>query len=487
MDLPAHSLRRALLILAAIALTAGAYYISSGLHRVWWPVWVAPLPVLLLAPRLRAWQAFTIALVARSLAAALDFANYMRQIFGYPVSLELAMILVPATVFALAVVAYRGFLRKGRPWLAALAFPVTMLAMEYLSSLFQGAFLNTAYTQLENLPILQLAAMTGVWGISFTVNVLPAGLAAIVSAPVKLRLSMAAALVAFYLCVLSYGVTRLYTAPQAPDSVLVGLVETHVGRDMFPHDAQIAMALLREYAAQVQPLAARGAQFVIFPEKTALIRDSDSAQVDALFQKTARDAQVQVLLGVFHVTAHGAYNEARLYSAAGQIETVYSKHHLVPGWETDITPGSSISVLPQPVGKVGIEICYDMDFPEWSRRYAGEQAGLLLVPAWDQGADLDGAWHGHMALMRSVEGGFSMVRDAKNGLLTASDDRGRILAEQPARSDGAITTMLATVPVRHDATLYQKWGDWFAWADLAVLAVLLCILVGRPAASGPPL
>jgi apolipoprotein N-acyltransferase len=91
MDLPAHSLRRALLILAAIALTAGAYYISSGLHRVWWPVWVAPLPVLLLAPRLRAWQAFTIALVARSLAAALDFANYMRQIFGYPVSLELAM------------------------------------------------------------------------------------------------------------------------------------------------------------------------------------------------------------------------------------------------------------------------------------------------------------------------------------------------------------------------------------------------------------
>jgi len=32
---------------------------------------------------------------------------------------------------------------------------------------------------------------------------------------------------------------------------------------------------------------------------------------------------------------------------------------------------------------------------------------------------------------------------------------------------------VATVPVRHDSTLYQKWGDWFAWVDLAALAALL--------------
>jgi len=89
------------------------------------------------------------------------------------------------------------------------------------------------------------------------------------------------------------------------------------------------------------------------------------------------------------------------------------------------------------------------------------------------GVDVDAAWHGHMALMRGVEDGFTMVRDAKNGLLTASDDRGRILAEEPTRSDGAFVTMLATVPVRHDSTLYQMWGDWFAWLDIVALAVLL--------------
>jgi apolipoprotein N-acyltransferase len=472
-DSPANSLHRTLVILCAIALTADAFFASSGLHRLWWPVWLAPLPVLLLAPRVRAGQAFTIALLARAFAAALDFWQYMRQIFDYPIWLALVTALIPGAFFALAVVFYRGLLRKGNPWLAMLAFPVTMVAAEHLSGVVQGAFLGVGYTQLGNLPILQLAAITGVSGISFSVGLFPAGLAALFSAPAKLRLRMAAVLAAFYACVVCYGLLRLDTTPQASSSVVVGLVETHAGKDMFPHDAARTMALFQGYAAQVKSLAASGAQFVILPEKTALVPDSDSGKVDEFFEQTARDSHVQVLLGIHHATAHGAYNEARLYSATGQIEAVYRKHHLVPGWEDRLTPGNEISALPQPEGEIGIEICYDMDFPEWSRRYAHQQVGLMLAPAWDQGVNLDADWHGHMAVMRGVEGGFTIVRNAKNGLLTASDDRGRILAEEPTRPDGAFVTMLARVPVRHDSTLYQKWGDWFAWADLVALAALL--------------
>jgi apolipoprotein N-acyltransferase len=130
-------------------------------------------------------------------------------------------------------------------------------------------------------------------------------------------------------------------------------------------------------------------------------------------------------------------------------------------------------VLPQPAGKIGIEICRDMDYPELARRYANQHVGLVLVPAWDQGVGVDAAWHGHLSLMRGVEDGFTMVRDAKNGLLTASDDRGHVLAEKSTHSDGTLVTMLAAVPERHDSTLYQKWGDWFAWVDLAALSALL--------------
>jgi apolipoprotein N-acyltransferase len=472
MDLSNNFSLRTTLILCAVVLTAGAYFVASGLHRVWWPVWLAPLPVLLLAPKLRAWQALIVALTARALAG-LNFWHYLRQVVQFPLWISLITILVPAALFALAVVVYRGLLRNSNPWLATIAFPVTIVAGEYLFSLSQGTFLSTAYTQLRNLPILQLAALAGVWGISFSVNLLPAGLSALAFAPAKIRLRLAVALVVSYGCILSYGVMRLHTTPESSKSALVGLVETHAGQNIFPPDAQTTIALMHEYASQVQPLAARGAQFVVFPEMSALLPDSASAKVDELFEKTARDAHVQVLLGILHVTDHGAYNEGRLYSATGEIETVYRKHHLVPTWESHSTPGTAISVLPQTAGKIGIEICRDMDYPELARRYAKEQVGLVLVPAWDQGIGVDAAWHGHLSLMRGVEDGFTMVRDAKNGLLTASDDRGRILAETSTRSDGALVTMLATVPVRHDTTLYQKWGDWFAWSDLVAMAALL--------------
>ena len=473
MDLPANTTRRAIVIAGAALLTMGAYFVSSGLHRVWWPVWLAPLPLLLVAPRISAWQAFAVALLARSLAAILCFWHYMRDVVQFPVWLVWVMILVPAASFALAVIFYRGLLRKGNPWLAAVGFPIVIVAAEYLFSLSQGTFFNTGYTQLRNLPVLQLAAITGLWGISFAVNLFPAGVAALTSAPPKVRFRLAAALATCYACVLAYGFLRLDTTPKAPHSLLVGFVETHAGADMFPPNAASAIAMYEGYAARIKSLASRGAQFVILPEMTALIPDSASGQVDEFFEETARDARVQVLLDILHVTDNRAFNEARLYSATGQLETVYRKHHLVPTWESRSTPGTGISVLPEPEGAIGIEICRDMDYPALSRLYAHRQVGLMLVPAWDQGIGVDAAWHGHLSLMRGVEDGFTMVRDAKNGLLSASDDRGRILAEEPTRSDGTFITMLTQVPLRHDSTLYGRWGDWFAWLDLVALAPLI--------------
>jgi apolipoprotein N-acyltransferase len=117
-----------------------------------------------------------------------------------------------------------------------------------------------------------------------------------------------------------------------------------------------------------------------------------------------------------------------------------------------------------------------MDFTELSRRYGEAGAGLMLVPAWDFFMDL--VWHGHMAVMRGVESGFTVVRSAKGGSLYVSDDRGRILAE--IKSNAApFSSLLASVPETHDRTLFLLWGDWFAWVAVAVLAGSVVQLVKR--------
>ena len=94
----------------------------------------------------------------------------------------------------------------------------------------------------------------------------------------------------------------------------------------------------------------------------------------------------------------------------------------------------------------------------------------MLVPAWD--FVLDRSWHGHMAIMRGVEDGFSVVRSAKQGNLTVSDNRGRVLAE--TQSDSArFATLITEVPAEHESTLYVLLGDWFGWLALVIFLFTL--------------
>ena len=121
--------------------------------------------------------------------------------------------------------------------------------------------------------------------------------------------------------------------------------------------------------------------------------------------------------------------------------------------------------MPAATSAWGVAICKDLDFPAVGREYAAHGAALMVVPAWD--FVVDGWWHDRMAAMRAVESGFALVRAARQGLLTVRDDRGRLIAA--ARSDAAPLTLLAArVEVRHDATVYARYGDWFGW---------LCVIV----------
>jgi apolipoprotein N-acyltransferase len=125
-----------------------------------------------------------------------------------------------------------------------------------------------------------------------------------------------------------------------------------------------------------------------------------------------------------------------------------------------------------------------MDFTEPSRGYGRTGAGLMLIPAWD--FNVDAFWHGHIAVMRTVEDGFSLARTAKHSTMVVVDDRGRVEAEMPSGA-APFATLLATVPAGHDATLFQLWGDWFAWLAMALCAGVLVrrFAAGRPTAESP--
>lgn len=94
----------------------------------------------------------------------------------------------------------------------------------------------------------------------------------------------------------------------------------------------------------------------------------------------------------------------------------------------------------------------------------------MIVPGWD--FTMDGWSHGRIAMMRGVEDGFSVARSAKKSIIYATDDRGRVLAQRET-GWAPFTTVVTWVPVHHDVTIYSRWGDWFAWLNLALLVGLL--------------
>lgn len=475
----------------AVALSALAFHLSMGLQPRWWPIWFASLPLLWVARRLRWWEAGLAALLARSLGGLGTWSYY--EMLQIPLAIRLEALLAPALAFALAVLLFRRFMDRQRPWLAAFVFPSVIVAYEYLSSLQVGTFGNSAYTQIGNVPALQLGALAGLWGITFAVMLVAPLLASVLSTAGATRKRLALGLVIFLGGVFGYGAARAWVVPAHQSTLRVGLVVSDLAKNERPAEERAVLDLMRGYADQAKQLVARGAQVIVLPEMTALVADSTSREVDELFANTANGTGAEILVGVLHATPDGTFNEARLYSDARPGVAVYRKHHLVPVVEGGTTSGDGIYVHEHSRVKIGLEICRDMDYPDPARRYGSEDVGLVLVPAWD--FDVDRYWHGHMALMRGVENGFSIVRAAKRGLLLVGDNRARVLAETPTTAATTFTTLIADVPAHHSATLYQRWGDWFAWANLALLTGLLAmgarrattLAFARPTSISPPL
>jgi apolipoprotein N-acyltransferase len=463
-----HALTGLLVFLSTVILV----WFGNGLNP-WWPLlWFVPLPVLWFALRS---SSLSTALVAGFswLVGSLSMWGYFHTL-GTPFFVWLAIFSMEALIFVVSVSLFRLLVLRGAVWSAVLAFPAAWVSCEYGASLISvhGTVGSLAYTQLKFLAFLQLASITGPWGITFLLLLFPAALVIGLhqrSKSPKQALYVVTAALSVIAAALIFGEIRLAT-PRPQKEVEVGLIASDAE---IPPEGAATTRLLNLYAAQAEQLAARGAQVIVLPEKIGVVLDSENAMADSIFQSLANRTGAAIVVGEIQVALPARYNQARIYTPNRPVLT-YEKHHLLPPFESNLTPGKTLTVLPDTTGTWAVAICKDMDFTKPSNNYGHDGVGLMLVPAWD--FKVDRSWHGHIAVMRGVENGFSITRTAKGGFLTVSDDRGRILAE--ARSDSApFATVIAKIPVVHDVTVYQAMGDWFAWLAIAILGFTILQLI----------
>ncbi len=467
--------------LAALAFSALCQWFGSGLDPICYLAWIAPVPLMVAAPRLGPWTAFAVAAAAH----AIGDLNTWKYASIIPLPFHLVILVVPAAAWGGSIALFRAFVGDRRPVEALLAVPVAWTACSYLWELASphGTFFDLAYSQMNFLPLIQIASATGLLGIGFCV-LLASSAASLLLVPgsgaAKAGAAGAAAVVVA--AVLGWGARRASSRPPAA-VVIVGLVASDVPGNLGARTPDASLKLFQKYLARIPGLSAKGARVAVMPEHLGAFVDEahggNAARLDTLFGDAARENGVYILVGVDALDAHGVLrNQSRIYAPDGRLAGVYNKHHLLPGYESVFSPGTERTTVATPDGNWGLEICKDLDFPALSREYGRAAVGLMLVPALDFG--VDGWLHSRMAILRGVESGFSVARSAAFGRLTLTDDRGRVLGE--ATTDSApFAELVAPIPVRHDPTLFDRFGSWFAWLDLAVLAGLVAAQAWPPA------
>lgn len=460
-------------VAVCILASAAAYYVSIGLGELWPAAWVAPVPLLWLAYR-TGWPVAAASALTASFLGNLNLLTLLTTIAPTPI--VIAALFAPAAICAAAVLASRAAVRRLPPFVAVLAFPAVLTAAEFLLSLVSphGTIHSIAYSQTDVLPLLQIASVTGVWGMTFALAILPSAIA--VGITTSSATAAVPAVIALLLT-LGWGALRVHHHPDEA-RIRVGLVATddNIHQVFATEEREIALKVAGEYAARIARAAGRGARIVILPEKLVGITPQDAPEVLQVFSDAARASRVMLVAGVNRVGETPPRNVAVVIGADGTPLATYDKHHLLPGPEAGYQVGTRPVFFDGPSTRWGVAICKDMDFTAWLRRYGRNDVRVLAVPAWD--FVIDGRFHARMAIVRAVEQGFTLVRSAQAGLLTVSTAYGRVIAETPS-APGRGALLVADVPAGPGATLYTRRGDWFAWSVVGGAFMLLVALVGR--------
>jgi apolipoprotein N-acyltransferase len=354
-----------------------------------------------------------------------------------------------------------------------------------------------AYTQVDNLPLLQSAAATGLWGIGF----LMAWFASVVNWAWQQRfdwervragaLTYAGVLAA----VLALGGARLALAPPRAETIRVasltvtprlspwdllqhgrtGTALDSLRADLHAHEDSLFAAVRREAGA--------GARIVAWSEVGAFVLKDEEAAFQERASAVAREARIHLITGVaVFAPGQGDYeNELMAFDPAGAMVARYHKARPVPG-DPERGADKAIPVFDTPYAKIAGAVCFDADFPGLIRKAGRERADLLVIPASDWRA-IDPV-HTRMALVRGVENGCSVVRQTHKGLSAAADYQGRILAASDY-FHAEPHVMVAQLPARGVRTIYPLAPDLLPYVCLAALGFFAAGTLSRGRATRP--
>lgn len=504
---------------------AGALIISAFLRFLAHPpvqfeysAWIAFIGYLFVFNRVDTWTELLLWTGVWAFAFYLPCLAWIRHISLLAwIGLSVIMVIFPITFAVLLWV-----VQPERGWRQVVLGAGAWVVGEYVQTHFLSGFpyLFLSHTQADLTPLIQVADVTGAWGVSaliFLVNgvlylLLEDGVAFVNGRQSIDRLRRRWIGAAVVLTVLvggtfGYGVWRLgqLSMSDGPD---IGVIQGNIPLSLRGH-RNSSQEIFDRHLRLARQLDDR-TDLVIWPETMfpyPVIKRGERVQVtdpDKL-QELAGAVSAYQILGVRTIRQPEGdrrdHNSAWLMNREGELEQHYAKYHLVPFgeyvpgqawipgfrswiagyfpvaeeiWLDAGSPPEESALMVWNGYKLAPMICYEVVFPDEFRSHVRKGADVVVNisnEAWYKNeAELDQMLS--IVRFRSVEQRITVVRATNTGIsgFVFPDGRARILTDEEGRDRGFSGGMVETVKMASGNTWYGQYGDWFVY--LALIGLL---------------
>lgn len=381
----------------------------------------------------------------------------------------------------------------------AFSLPIAWVAFDFIRSfLFSGfPWAMLGHSQYRILPLIQIADIAGVYGITLLVvltNVVlyrvVRGLSGIkaTSYPIKSAL----VLLLFLSATLFYGFNQLNNKAENKPSqtIQVALIQGNISQHI-KWNPEFKEETISTYEKLTHEATKDGAELVVWPESAVPFFFQDDIKSAERLRNLARETESFLLFGS---PAHELNNQKRIFlnsafmiSPKGENIGRSDKMHLVPFGEYvplgslfpfitkivvgigDFTPGKM--AVPLDIGrtKIGTLVCYEAIFPELARMYVNAGARVLVNITNDAWFGNSSAPYQHLSIaaFRAIETRTPLIRAANTGITAIIDQNGHI-----RNMTGLFVKGFRTGEIKAGIgnSIYLKTGDAAAWLALLLTA-----------------
>ena len=401
-----------------------------------------------------------------------------------------------------------------------LLLPVLWVMFDYFRStgFFGYPWGMIGVSQYKNIPFVQMASITGIWGVSLLVIGANAAIAWWICSASSIHKRLAMKIVVGYGLVLAcvYGAGRLSILGESnsrPDSRTIALVQqnTDPRKDDYAEGLRI-LKKLTDQAMESSPDLVAWSETAFVPN---IRRWSKEDPVQYYYARLVREfLEYQQSLGTWLITGNDDYelvesaggeidrfdyNASVFFDPEGRRVETYRKIHLVPFTEYfpfkeqlpglykllldfDVylwEPGTDPIVFIHPNFTFSTPICFEDGFPRDIRRFIRAGADLIINLSNDYWSlsEVEAKQHFANSVFRAIENRREFLRASASGVTCHVDKWGRLKAELPLYEEAYLIADVDISPAK--LSLYTILGDWLPLTLTFCCFVLLAIKISR--------